>query len=309
VGRIFRWAIFFWGELPLYGGRLFDDNEGAGRKGDVAARVVVDADLPDRGAPADVKGFGFAQKGALAQAGDEVDLELDGDDVGAGGVAEVGGDAGGDVGEGGDGAPVDDPGGLEDFIADGEAEPGEAVAALDELDADVAVEEGSEALAELLADELWGPFPGHGWGLLSAWGGGACALAEDLDRDAAPLGGVGDDGVPLLFIIEVEDFGLGLRAFFVQPPDGDGRNVDVELEVFRMADADFGPAGGGAFLKLGAGGLDPAVGQDLGPAVFGQFHEKAVLVQHGGVSWMMNEGRLTKRPPVEAMPPGWNISI
>ena len=51
----------------------------------MAARVVVDADLPDRGAPADVKGLGLAQKGALAQAGDEVDLELDGDDVGAGG--------------------------------------------------------------------------------------------------------------------------------------------------------------------------------------------------------------------------------
>ena len=64
-------------------GRFLDDHEGARGEGDVAARVVVDADLPDRGAVADVKGFGLAVEDALPQPGDEVDLELDGDDFGA----------------------------------------------------------------------------------------------------------------------------------------------------------------------------------------------------------------------------------
>jgi hypothetical protein len=57
---------------------------------------------------------------------------------------------------------VDNAGGLEDFLADGQAQSGEAGPGIDKLDSDVAVEKGSETGGELLADESGGPLTRRG---------------------------------------------------------------------------------------------------------------------------------------------------
>ena len=107
--------------------------------------------------------------------------------------------------------------------------------------------------------------------------------AEDLRRHAAPGGRVGEDVTAIVLVGEKQDFGFGLLALFLETPHGDGRYVDTQFKVFRMAHRDDRPELGGAALELFPRRLHPAVGEDFSAKILREIDYKNIRLQHDGV--------------------------
>ena len=107
--------------------------------------------------------------------------------------------------------------------------------------------------------------------------------AEDLRRHAPPGGRVGKDVAAIVLVGEKQDFRFGLLALFLETPHGDGRHVDAEFEVFRMAHRDARPELGGASLELFSRRLHPAVREDFSAEILREIDYKNIRLQHDGV--------------------------